>query len=77
MKLLAFPTVPSFSLPKALRDLADRYEAGDYDTPLSFVYVTESDDGISWGLVGEADYIRASALFNLAADHARTEALAE
>lgn len=75
VNVISFPAMPKFSLPETLRNLADRYEAGDYETPHTFGYVTESEDGVSWGLIGDADYIRASALFNMAADNARTEAM--
>ena len=73
--VVEFPTQPKFSLPQTLRDLADRYESGEYEAPDTFAYVTESEDGVSWGLVGDADYIRASALFNMASDNARQEAM--
>ena len=75
VNVVAFPAIPKFSLPEAQRELADRYEAGGYGVPETFAYITESADGVSWGLVGEADYIRASALFSMAATQAQTEAM--
>lgn len=74
MNVIAFPQPEKFSLPKILRELADKFEAGEYPEPTAFAYVAENDEGLVSGLIGQTSEVHACGLFTIAAHFMAQEA---
>jgi hypothetical protein len=59
---------------EALRALADAFERGEHDPPHAFAYVAEGLEGLTCGLIGAIDEIRACGLHTIAAQFMGQEA---
>lgn len=63
------------SVPDLLRELADGMEAGLYALPEAMVYVFESDDGFSAGMIGHTSPVHSCGLLTIGAQFLAQEAV--
>lgn len=64
--VVAFPARDVAEVPRMLRDLANRIEAGEYKNVKQVVWVMDQGDKIAVGLVGTSVSIHAEAYYLLA-----------
>jgi hypothetical protein len=61
------PREPDYDMLADLRTLVSQFEAGEREMPDAFVFVAEDQSGLSVGIFGCADEVRAVGLLTMAA----------
>lgn len=68
------PRETEYGIVSGLRELAKSYEDGEREMPTAFVFVTEGEEGLSTGVLGLTDEIRAVGLLTVGAQYLGHEA---
>lgn len=74
MTLSVVPMPKGPSVPDLLRELAEGMDTGLYAMPVAMVYVFESEDGLSAGMIGQTSEVHACGLLTIGAQFLAVEA---